>query len=294
MPDYVLSCCSAVDLTAEHLAERNVRHVSYSYELGGQCYKDDMWQHQTPQSMYARMVAGEDAHTSQVTVGEFVEHFEPILQEGHDVLHVTLSSGITGTYDCACSAAELLRERYPERTVRVVDSLCASSGYGLLVDEMCDRRDQGTGLEELALWAEHARQRLNHWFFSSDLTFFVKGGRISRAAGMVGGMLRICPMMCVAPDGSLSVREKIRTKARAIERDLAIMEERAEDGLGYRGKCFISHSDCEEDARELAARIEERFTSLDGPVRVFPIGATIGCHTGPGTVALYYWGAERD
>ena len=94
--------------------------------------------------------------------------------------------------------------------------------------------------------------------------------------------------------GRLAEREKIRTKARAIERDLAIMEERAEGGLGYRGKCFVSHSDCEEDARELAARIEERFASLDGPVRVFPIGATIGCHTGPGTVALYYWGAERD
>lgn len=293
MPGYVLSCCSTVDLSREWLERRDVKFVYFNYQLDGVPCKDDFGVTNSPAELYAKMLAGADAKTSQVSAGDYIEHFERFLKEGLDVVHVTLSSGISGTYNSACAARDQLAEAYPDRQVIVVDSLCASAGYGLLVDRLADLRDEGMGAAELASWAEEHRQEVNHWFFSSDLTFFIRGGRISKAAGLVGGLLKICPVMDVEPDGSLAVKEKIRTKAKAVARDLEIMAERAEGGLAYAGKCFISQSECPDDAREVARRIEEAFPKLDGGVQVFPIGATIGCHTGPGTVALFFWGKPR-
>lgn len=294
MPGYVLSCCSTVDLSREWLERRDIEFIYFNYQLDGIPCKDDFGVTNSPAELFSKMLAGADAKTSQVSAGDYIEHFERFLKEGVDVLHVTLSSGISGTYNSACAARDQLAEAYPERKVIVVDSLCASAGYGLLVDRLADLRDGGMGIDELAAWAEAHRQEVNHWFFSSDLTFFIRGGRISKAAGLVGGLLKICPVMDVEPDGSLAVKEKIRTKAKAIARDLEIMEARAEGGADYADTCFISQSECLEDAQEVARRIEERFPHVKGGVRVFPIGATIGCHTGPGTVALFFWGKPRS
>ena len=239
------------------------------------------------------MLAGAEAKTSQISAGDYMEHFEKFLSAGKDVLHVTLSSGISSTYNSACIARDQLAEKYPDRKVIIVDSLAASSGYGLLMDKLAELRDSGLGIDELGAWAEEHKREVQHWFFSSDLTFFVRGGRISKAAGLVGGMLKICPVMDVEPDGSLAVKEKIRTKAKAVNRVVEKMEELAEDGLDYSGKCFISQSECIDDAQEVARRIEAKFPKLNGKVEIFPIGATIGVHTGPGTVALFFWGEKR-
>ena len=293
MPSYVLSCCSTADLTREWLDRRDIKYLYFNYFLDGQMCKDDFGATNSPAELYAKMLAGADAKTSQVSAGDYMAHFEQFLAAGLDVVHVTLSSGISGTYNSACTARDQLAEKYPERRVIVVDSLAASSGYGLLMDRLADLRDSGMGAEELAAWAEAHKGEVQHWFFSSDLTFFVRGGRISKAAGLVGGMLKICPVMDVAPDGSLAVKEKIRTKAKAVARVVEKMEELAEGGRDYSGKCFISQSECLDDAREVARRVEERFPRLDGHVEIFPIGATIGVHTGPGTVALFFWGKPR-
>ena len=293
MADYVLSCCSTADVTREFLEQRDIAYVYFNYQLDGQTCKDDFGRTNSPSELYAKMLAGADAKTSQVSVGEYVEHFEKLLKEGKDVLHVTLSSGISGTYGSACAAAQQLAEAYPDRKLVVVDSLCASAGYGLLMDKLSDLRAGGMGIDELAAWAEAHRLEVQHWFFSTDLTFFIRGGRISKAAGLVGGLLKICPIMDVEPDGSLAVKEKIRNKKNAIKRDLEKMEELAAGGRAYAGKVFISNSDCEEDAREVASQIEREFQHIDGPVQIYQIGATIGCHTGPGTVALFFWGKPR-
>ena len=293
MPGYVLSCCSTVDLTREWLERRDIKYIYFNYFLNGEMCKDDFGTTNSPAELYAKMLAGADAKTSQVSAGDYIEHFERFLSAGLDVLHVTLSSGISGTYNSACAARDQLAEKYPDRRVVVVDSLAASSGSGLLMDRLADLRDSGLSLDELASWAEEHKHEVQHWFFSSDLTFFIRGGRISKAAGLVGGMLKICPVMDVAPDGSLAVREKIRTKAKAEKRVVEKMVELAEGGLDYSGKCFICQSECEDDAREVARRVEETFPKLDGHVEIFPIGATIGVHTGPGTVALFFWGQKR-
>ena len=293
MPGYVLSCCSTADVTREWLENRDSASLYLNYLLNGEMCKDDFGATNPPAQLYAKMLAGADAKTSQISAGDYMEHFEKYLAQGRDVLHVTLSTGISGTFNSACAARDQLAEKYPDRKIYVIDSLAASSGFGLLMDRLAELRDGGMGIDELAAWAEDHKHEVQHWFFSSDLTFFVRGGRISKAAGLVGGMLKICPVMDVEPDGSLAVKEKIRTKAKAINRVVEKMEELAEGGLDYSGKCYISQSECLADAQEVAARIEERFPKLNGKVEIFPIGATIGVHTGPGTVALFFWGQRR-
>ena len=293
MPGYVLSCCSTADVTREWLDNRDIAYLYFNYFLNGEMCKDDFGATNPPAQLYAKMLAGADAKTSQISAGDYMEHFEKYLAQGKDVLHVTLSTGISGTFNSACAARDQLAEKYPDRKIYVIDSLAASSGFGLLMDRLAELRDGGMGIDELAAWAEDHKHEVQHWFFSSDLTFFIRGGRISKAAGIVGGMLKICPVMDVEPDGSLAVKEKIRTKAKAINRVVEKMEELAEGGLDYSGKCYISQSECKADALEVAARVEERFPKLDGKVEIFPIGATIGVHTGPGTVALFFWGKRR-
>lgn len=143
-------------------------------------------------------------------------------------------------------------------------------------------------------WAEENKRNLHHWFFSSDLTFYIKGGRISKTAGFIGSVMGICPLLNVDHEGRLIPREKIRTKKKVIRRIVEKMEENARDGLDYSGKCFLCHSACLEEAQTVAALVEEKFPRLNGKVEIFPIGATIGSHTGPGTIALFFWGGKRE
>lgn len=291
MAAYTLSCCSTVDLSEEWLAERNVSCIYFNYNLGGKWHKDDFGSTVAPHDLYQRMLAGESATTSQVSTGDYLDFFGKELEAGRDIVHVCLSSGISGTYTSARLAANQLQATFPQRTIRIVDSLAASAGYGLLVDKLAELRDQGLSANELADWAEAHRLEVNHLFLSSDLTFFVRGGRISKAAGFFGGMLKVCPLMRVAPDGSLEVMEKIRTKQRSEQRMLERMGELAQGCAAYSDKVFISHSDCLDDAMSVASAVEAGFAGIrDKQAHVFPIGATIGCHTGPGTVALFFWG----
>lgn len=293
MAEYCISCCSTADLTKEYFDKREIRYVCFHYELGGTDYLDDLGQTMPPAELYRRMLAGEDVKTSQVSIGEYADFFRKIFDEGKDILHLTLSSGISGSYNSACIAAEQVREEYPNRKIYVVDSLAASSGYGLLVDTLADRRDAGESIDELYAWVCENKKKLQHWFFTSDLTFFIRGGRVSKAAGFFGGMLGICPLLNVDYEGHLTAREKVRTKKKVIQRIVQKMEENAEGGLAYSGKCYICQSECMDDAKAVAMLVESRFPNLNGKVEIYPIGATIGSHTGPGTVALFFWGKER-
>ncbi|MDY3816104.1 MAG: DegV family protein, partial [Candidatus Limiplasma sp.] len=148
-------------------------------------------------------------------------------------------------------------------------------------------------IDEVHDFAEANKLRLHHWFFSTDLTFYVRGGRISKAAGWFGTVLRICPLLNMDDLGRLIPREKIRSKSKVIRAIVDKMVEHAQDGLNYSGKCYISESACMEDAQAVAKLVEERFPHLNGKVLINSIGTTIGSHTGPGTVALFFWGDER-
>lgn len=293
MSNYVITCCSTADLTKAHLEERKIPYICFHYEMDGKAYMDDLGESMAFADFYQAMVDGADTKTSQINAEEYEAFFEPFLKAGKDVLHVTLSSGISGTVNSARIAQEELMEKYPERKIIVIDSTQASSGYGLYMDQLADLRDEGMEIEELANWAEDHKNALNSWFFSTDLTFFIKGGRVSKTAGFIGGVLNICPMMNVNSEGKLVVRSKIRTKKKAIKEIVDIMEQQTVDGINYTGKVYMSHSACLEDAKAVAELIERRFTKMDGKVEINDIGTTIGSHTGPGTVALFFWGKER-
>ena len=293
MSDYILSCCSTADLSKEHFDRRGIHYVCFHYMLNDVSYPDDLGQSIAFEDFYRMMTEGADTKTSQVNVAEFIDYFTPFLKEGKDILHVSLSSGLSGSVNSARTAAEMLSEEYPDRKIYVVDSLGASSGYGLIMETLADMRDEGKSLDELHDWIEANKLRLHHWFFSTDLTFYVKGGRISKASGFFGTMLNICPLLNMDNLGRLIPREKIRTKKKVIKTIVDRMEECADDGLDYSGKCFISQSACVEDAKAVAALVEERFPKLNGKVEINYVGTTIGSHTGPGTVALFFWGKER-
>ena len=293
MSEFILTCCSTVDLTNEYMKERNIPYVSFHAQVGEDTYADDMGQSISQKELFQRMIDGEDAKTSQVTVQEYLDFFKKFLDEGKDILHIALSSGISGTYNSACVAAEELRDEYPDRKLYVVDSLAASAGYGLIIDTLADMRDDGATMDELYGWIEDNKKKMHHWYFTTDLTFLIKGGRVSKTSGFVGNLLGICPLLNVDYEGKLAAREKIRGKKKVIKRTLEVMLEHVQDGKDYSGKCFISQADCYDDARALADLIEEALPKLNGGVQITEIGATIGCHTGPGTVALFFWGDER-
>ena len=293
MADYILSCCSTADLSKEHFEAMDVKYICFHYMLDGMEYPDDLGQTIAFDDFYQRMVNGADTRTAQVSAGEYETYFEPFLAQGKDVLHLCLSSGISGSINSARVAAEILREKYPERKLYIVDSLAAASGYGLLMDTLAKLRDQGMDIDTLRQWAEDNKLRLHHWFFTSDLTFFIKGGRVSKTSGTLGMMLGICPLLNVSNEGKLIPRAKIRSKKRVIREIVKKMEENAENGLDYDGKCFICHSACLEDAQAVASLVEETFPKLNGKVLINSIGTTIGSHTGPGTVALFFWGKPR-
>lgn len=293
MGDYILSCCSTADLTKEHFEKRDINYICFHYELDGVQYPDDLGETMPFNKFYQAMVDGADTKTSQINADEFEEYFEPFLQAGKDIIHVCLSSGITGVMNSANLAREAMLEKYPDRKIYIVDSYAAASGYGLLMDTLADLRDGGMSIDELYTWVEENKLNLQIWFFTSDLTFFVKGGRVSKTSGFVGNMLSICPLLNMDMEGRLIPRYKIRTKRKVIEAIVKQMEEHAKNRLDYDGKVYLSHSACYEDARAVADLIEARFPKLQEKVQIYDIGTTIGSHTGPGTVALFYWGDKR-
>ncbi len=293
MAGFVLSCESTADRSAAFFAERDIRYICFHYELDGKAYLDDLYQTTTPEAFFQGIKDGDMPKTSQVGVGEYVEFWEPMLAAGQDVLHVSLSSGISGTYNSACLAAENILTRYPARRVIVIDSLAASAGYGLLMEYLADLRDTGASFDEVSAWAEEHKLNVHHWFFSTDLTSYKRGGRISATSALIGTALKICPLMNVDYQGRLIPREKIRTKKRAIEEMVKTCMEHIEGGADYAGKVCLSQSACREDAQAVADALVERMPQLAGKIGINDIGTVIGSHTGPGTVALFFLGDKR-
>ncbi|HPF88954.1 MAG TPA: DegV family protein [Candidatus Limiplasma sp.] len=293
MSDYILSSSSTADITQAEFDARDIRYICYHYIIDGVHMIDDLGKSMPISTFYERMQGGAETSTSQVNADEYEKYFEQFLKEGKDVLHLTLSSGISGSYNSALIAKDMLKEKYPDRKLYIVDSLAASSGGGLLVDKLADLRDEGMTIDELRAWAEENKLRLQHWFFSTDLTFYIKGGRVSKTAGFVGTLMKICPLLNVNRSGKLIPRTKVRSKHKVIKEIVNRMVDNATDGLNYSGKCFLSNAYCLEDAKAVAELIKATFPKLNGEPVIHDIGTTIGSHTGPGTVALFFWGKER-
>lgn len=290
---YVLTCCSTADLPKEHFEKRNIPYTCFHFMMDGTEYPDDLGQTIAFDDFYKRIENGAQPTTSQVSPEQFTEFFESFLKDGKDVLHVTLSGGISGTYNSAVTAANGLAEKYPDRKIYVVDSLAASSGYGLLMDMAADRRDEGMDIDELRAWIENNRLKIHHWFFSTDLTSYYRGGRITKTSLLFGTLFHICPLLNVSNEGKLIPRNKYPGKKKVMSEIVKRMIEHADGGREYNGKCFMCQSACYDDARRVADLVEAAFPNLAAPVMINSIGTVIGSHTGPGTVALFFVGDER-
>ena len=239
--------------------------------------------------LYDGMRAGEAGSTSAVNPDGWASAMEPIVAAGEDILVLAFSSGLSTTYQSAVIAAEELKEKYPDRKIRVVDTLCASMGQGLLVWYACKKRDEGLSVDALADWCEDNKLNLCHWFTVDDLMFLKRGGRVSAATAIVGTMLQIKPVMHVDDEGHLVKVSTARGRKASLD---ALCKKVGETGIeGANDTCFISHGDCLEDAQYVAKQLKEKYGVKE--VIISYVGAVIGSHAGPGTVALFFLGNKR-
>lgn len=290
---FLLSCESTIDLPYSYANERNLPVLFYSYQVDGVNYEDDMGRDpETLPKFYGFLAEGKLPTTAQLNEFQYETFFDNLLQQG-DVLHIAFGSGMTASVQNAMLAAETLREKYPERRLVVIDSLCSSSGYGLLVDGAADLRDAGKSLDEVADWVLAHRQNVHHQFYSTELKFYRRSGRMSGAAAAIGTVLGICPIMRLDDKGRIIAYDKVRGKKNAVARTVETMKRHAEGGEAYSGKVFICHSNCPADAEATKAAVAAAFPHIDGEIRICDIGTIVASHSGPGTVAVFFFGDAR-
>ncbi len=287
MINYCISTSSTSDLPPEYTEKHEIPVMKYTYTIEHKEYKDgDM----SPKAFFDLERDGILPTTSQLTPDEISQFFDSILSSGSDILHIEFSSGLSGSYNNTKIVADEMRIKYPERKIYVVDSLCASLGLGLLVDYAVNMRDSGKSIDETAKWVEANKLSLNHWFTVDSLSHLRRGGRVTGATAFVGNLLHIKPVLNVNFEGHLIPMEKEQGRKRALKCLVEKMQEYIYKPDGQR--VFISHGDDIEAAERLASMIREKFAGIS-EIMISPLGAVIGAHAGPGTIALFFMGKTR-
>ncbi len=290
MRDYVIITDSTTDLTTELIKELDITVIPMEFNIDGKSYLNYSDERDISyKNFYDDLRNGKSSTTSLINSAAFTELFEPILKNGKDILYIAFSSGLSGTYNSSCIAAQTLSEEYPDSKIYIVDSLSASMGEGLLVYHAANKKNAGMDIDELRDWVEDNKLKLCHWFTVDDLHHLKRGGRLSSAAAIVGTMLSIKPVLHVDNEGHLIPVEKVRGRKLSITSLLKMMEKTVTKPEEQ--TIFISHGDCIEDAEYLAKLIKEKLNVKD--IKINYIGPVIGSHSGPGTVALFFLGTER-
>lgn len=293
MTDYILSAESTIDLNIEDVKELGISVINANYQLEDTEYLDDFGQSLDMKEFYDNMRSGAIPSTSMINTNAFIQYFRPILQEGKDIIHICLSSGMSSQLSSLNAAFDSLKEEFPDRKMYAVDSLMASAGVGMLVVRLAALKAEGMDIDSLYQWAMDNRLHVINYTSNENLEYVARGGRISKTAASIGGMLHICPVIEVDNDGRMIVTSKIRTNKKLIKAWVDKMEKNAFDGIDYNDDVFISHADNIELASQLKDKIKERFPKLEKEIKLSNIGPTIGSHIGPGAIALFYWGEER-
>lgn len=289
MKEFVITTDNMADLPSSYYEENQIPYMFLTYTMDGVTYHRE--NQLSSGEFYRRMREGSMPTTSQVNAEEAKELWRPWLEKGYDVLHIAFSSGLSGTYNSCRLAADELKEEYPDGTVRVIDSLCASLGQGLYVDKAVRMKREGKTMEEIAGWLEEKKLNLCHVFTVDDLFHLHRGGRVSKMTAVLGTMINIKPVLHVDDEGHLIAVGKVRGRKRSLIKLVDMMEERLADCSENNDRVFISHGDCLEDAQFVARLVRERFGIED--ILINPVGATIGAHSGPGTMALFFLGKYR-
>lgn len=289
MEGYIITTDNNSDLPDSYCQEHQVGCTYLSYSMEGKTYTKENFL--PTDEFYAKMRGGALPTTAQVNPAEVKGMMEPYLEEGKDILHLAFSSGLSGSYDSCLVAAEELAKKYPQRKILVLDSLCASLGQGLLVHYAVKMKEAGKSMGQVAEWVKAHRLNLVHMFTVDDLDHLHRGGRVSKATAIVGGMLNIKPVLHVDDAGKLVAIGKVRGRKKSLQALVEGMQERIGS---YKDQCdtiFISHGDCLEDARYVENKVRELYPIQT--VLINYVGATIGAHSGPGTVALFFLGDRR-
>lgn len=290
MSDYVIMTDSSCDLPAKLAEEMELTVLPLYVDVDGQKYTNYLDEREISfAEIYAKLRTKCPAKTSAVNVNDFTEPMENLLRAGSDVLYIGFSSGLSGTFNAGAMAARDLAEKYPERKIYAVDSLCASMGQGLLIYLAWQQKRQGKSIDEVRDYVEQNKLHLCHWFTIDDLMFLKRGGRVSSATAIVGSMLSIKPVMHVDNDGHLIKVDTARGRKASIK---ALADKAEQLGVDLSNQTvFISHGDCYDDAMYLANLMRSRFQVKD--VVISYVGPVIGAHSGPGTIALFFLGKER-
>ncbi|MCI6429831.1 MAG: DegV family protein [Oliverpabstia sp.] len=289
MREYVITTDNTADLPYSYYKQHDIEYMYLTYQMEGETYgKQNELEYK---DFYERMRKGSMPTTSQVNSEEAKEVLRPILAQGKDILHLAFSSGLSGSYNSVRMAAEELREEFPDRKIVVIDSLCASLGEGLFVDKAVEMKEEGKSLEENAAWLEENKLNFCHVFTVDDLFHLHRGGRVSKVAAVVGTMINLKPLLHVDNEGHLIPLKNVRGRRKSLSGLVTMMEERIGDWKDKNTKIFISHGDCQEDAEYVAKLVREKFGYETFLINT--IGATIGAHAGPGTVALFFLGEYR-
>ncbi|MGI6018381.1 MAG: DegV family protein [Marvinbryantia sp.] len=291
MSSYVVTTDTSADLPEQYYQEHQMIVIPLSCILDGETYVRGA-KELSMAEFYAKMREGKMPTTSQANPEQAKKIFEPLIKEGKDILHIAFSSGLSGTCGSARIAAEELMEEYPERKIIVVDSLCASLGQGLLVHKTLEKQKEGLSLEELAAWCEEMKMHIIHSFTVDDLFHLYRGGRLSKAAAVIGTMIQLKPVLHVNNEGKLIPLSKVRSRKKSLQALVAAMEAKQGSFAGKNDVIFISHGDCVEDAEYVKALIEEKFGIHN--FIISPVGNVIGAHSGPGTLALFFLGDNRE
>ena len=286
---YVIFTESTGDLTPALIEAADLRVLPMAFTLDGKDYRNypdgrEMSSH----DYYEKLRAGSLCTTSQVTMLEFQQAFTPVLEAGQDILYLAFSSGLSGTYQSGCIAAEELKEKFPGRRIVCVDSLQASMGEGLFCYLVGKKRCQGADLDTAADYARQIAPQVCAWFTVDDLMFLKRGGRVSGAAAVAGTLLGIKPVLHVDEEGHLIPKEKVRGRRASLDALVKHFEATALDKTG--GTVFISHGDCADDARYVIDKLRALGVK---EIEMGEIGPVIGAHSGPGTVALFWLGSAR-
>ncbi|MBQ3108210.1 MAG: DegV family protein [Clostridia bacterium] len=290
MPNYRIYTDATSDIPEYLAKEWDVNVIPMEVDVGGKTYLyEPTGKELTPEKFYELAAAGEKATTTQITQYRFEEIFAPVLEAGEDVLYIAFSSALSGTYNAACMAAEVLNEKYPDNKLVVVDTLAASFGETVLTYYAVKMRDAGASIEEIAKWLTDHRLNQCHWFTVDDLMHLKRGGRVSAAAAAFGTVLQIKPVMHVDDEGRLVPVDKVRGRKASLK---AIVKEMEKSHLeGQNDIVIVGHSASEEDALYVKKLIEESIGYKD--VIVGQIGPVIGAHSGKGTMAVFYLGSKR-
>ena len=287
--NYVICVDTNCDLPLEYFKAHALEMVPLRFTLRGETYDSDCGQSMDPREFYAALRAGEDSKTMQVSPDQALQCFARLADEGNDILCIAFSSGLSGTYNSFAMAAQELRDTHPDCKAIVIDSLCASLGQGLLIDYAVKMKEAGRPIEEVAEWVEAHKLQICHYFTVDDLKHLWRGGRVSKTTAVVGTMLGIKPLMHVDDEGKLIPHGKVRGRRQSL---LALIDSMQQKAQGFENKTvMISHGDCLEDAEFVAKEVKRRFAPDE--ILINFVGPSVGAHSGPGTLALFFMGSSR-